>query len=81
MLAKAGSQEEPYIGNNIEFVMWNEIALNFDIKFYEALPEPILIVVSSCRVLTYRGFQLAATQATHYYLNPAIPEIKDAIVE
>ncbi|GJR70556.1 hypothetical protein Tco_0016621 [Tanacetum coccineum] len=40
-------------GNKIEFVLWNEMALNFDMELYEALPKPVLIVVSSCRVSSY----------------------------
>ncbi|GKD04130.1 hypothetical protein Tco_1179104 [Tanacetum coccineum] len=39
-------------GNNIEFVMWNEMALNVNMELYEALPKPVLIVVSSCRVIS-----------------------------
>ncbi|GJT13486.1 hypothetical protein Tco_0860528 [Tanacetum coccineum] len=35
---------------------------------------PVVIAVSSCWVRQFHGLQLFSTSATHYYLNPNIPE-------
>ncbi|GJV75808.1 nucleic acid-binding, OB-fold protein [Tanacetum coccineum] len=42
------------------------------------MEQPIIIAVSSCRVNKYRDFQLTATSATYYYLNPKIPEAEES---
>nr|GEW90040.1 zinc knuckle CX2CX4HX4C [Tanacetum cinerariifolium] len=68
-------------GNNVEFDPWNEMTLNFDMELYEALLKHVLAGVNSCMVSTYGGLQLAATPTIHYYLNPTILEIDDAIID
>ncbi|GKD55758.1 hypothetical protein Tco_1289145 [Tanacetum coccineum] len=42
------------------------------------MKQPVIIAVSSCRVSRYRDYQLAATSATYYYLNPIIPEAEES---
>ncbi|GJS95957.1 DNA helicase [Tanacetum coccineum] len=61
-------------GNIIGLALWNEMAMEFDMQTYDSLPKPVVIAVSSCWVSRYNGLQLSATSATHYYLNPNIPE-------
>ncbi|GJZ46665.1 DNA helicase [Tanacetum coccineum] len=61
-------------GNIIGLALWNEMAMQFDMQIYDSLPKPVVIAVSSCWVARYNGLQLSATSATHYYLNPNIPE-------
>ncbi|GJX52852.1 nucleic acid-binding, OB-fold protein [Tanacetum coccineum] len=61
-------------GNIIGLALWNEMATGFDMDYYTSLPQPVVIAVSSCYVSRYNGLQLSATYATHYYLNPDIPE-------
>nr|GEZ36293.1 replication protein A 70 kDa DNA-binding subunit [Tanacetum cinerariifolium] len=42
---------------------------------YADMPKPVIIAVSSTwATRKYGGLQLTATPATHYYLNPNIPE-------
>ncbi|GKD44352.1 DNA helicase [Tanacetum coccineum] len=50
------------------------MALNFNLREYEAMEQPVVIAVSSCWVRQFNGIQLSGTSATHYYLNPNIPE-------
>ncbi|GJZ24604.1 DNA helicase [Tanacetum coccineum] len=52
----------------------NEMATDFDMHTYNSLPKPVVIAVSSLWVSQYNGLQLSATSATHYYLDPNIPE-------
>ncbi|GKB30292.1 DNA helicase [Tanacetum coccineum] len=61
-------------GNTISLALWHDIAVNFNLQEYEALERPVVIAVSSCWVRRYHGLQLSSTSATHYYLNPNIPE-------
>ncbi|GJS59025.1 DNA helicase [Tanacetum coccineum] len=62
-------------GVNLPFVIWNEQAEGFDIEAYTYMPKPVVIAVSSTwATRKYGGLQLKATPATHYYLNPNIPE-------
>ncbi|GJY08663.1 nucleic acid-binding, OB-fold protein, partial [Tanacetum coccineum] len=61
-------------GNIIRLTLWHEMALNFNVTEYEAMEKPIVIAVSSCWVKQFNGLQLSGTSATHYYLNPNIPE-------
>ncbi|GJV29195.1 hypothetical protein Tco_1385643 [Tanacetum coccineum] len=49
----------------------NEEAENFNMEEYQAMQKAVVIAVSSTWVTEkYRGLQLTATLATHYYLNP-----------
>nr|GEU78418.1 DNA helicase [Tanacetum cinerariifolium] len=52
---------------NLRLTLWHDMALNFNLKEYEAMEKPIVIAVISC-------IQLSGTSATHYYLNPNLPE-------
>ncbi|GJW13242.1 phospholipase-like protein, partial [Tanacetum coccineum] len=61
-------------GNIIGLALWNEMATEFDMQIYDSLLKPVVIAVISCWVSRYNGLQLSATSATHYYLNPNIPE-------
>ncbi|GKD57581.1 DNA helicase [Tanacetum coccineum] len=45
------------------------MALTFNIREYEAMEKPVVT-----NTITYIGLQLSGTSATHYYLNPNIPE-------
>ena len=49
MIAHNGS------GNVVEFTMWNEMADEFEKADLDAMEQPIIIAVSSCRVSKYRG--------------------------
>ncbi|GKD76479.1 nucleic acid-binding, OB-fold protein, partial [Tanacetum coccineum] len=61
---------------SIPFIIWNEVAQEFDVKEYNKMEKPVVIPVSSCWVTRkYGGLQLTATPATHYYLNPNIVEV------
>ncbi|GJS74057.1 nucleic acid-binding, OB-fold protein [Tanacetum coccineum] len=62
-------------GNITEFTMWDDMAKQFNKEEIQKLPPLVIIVVSSCRVNKYRDIQLAATPATHYYINPQAPEV------
>ncbi|GKB24001.1 nucleic acid-binding, OB-fold protein, partial [Tanacetum coccineum] len=55
-----------------------ELAKQFKKDEIEKLPRPIIIAVSSCRVLKYRDVQLETTPATFYYKNPQTQEAADA---
>ncbi|GJR47023.1 nucleotide-binding alpha-beta plait domain-containing protein [Tanacetum coccineum] len=57
-------------GNIVEFTMWDNLAKQFNKDEIEKTPPPVIIVVTSCRVTKYKDVQLAATLATHYYINP-----------
>nr|GEX22105.1 nucleic acid-binding, OB-fold protein [Tanacetum cinerariifolium] len=62
-------------GLNLPFVIWNKQAEGFDMAAYADMPKPVVITVSSTwETRKYGGLQLTATPATHYYLNPNIPE-------
>nr|GEV31352.1 nucleic acid-binding, OB-fold protein [Tanacetum cinerariifolium] len=62
-------------GVNMPFVIWGEKAEGFDMAAYAKMPKPVVIAVSSTwATRRYGGLQLTATPATHYYLNPNIPE-------
>nr|GEV43771.1 hypothetical protein [Tanacetum cinerariifolium] len=50
-------------GNIIQLALWHEMVLNFNIREYETMEKPVVIALSG-------------TSATHYYLNPNIPETK-----
>nr|GEV65924.1 hypothetical protein [Tanacetum cinerariifolium] len=61
-------------GNIVELTLWDEMAEHFGQAKLEIMEQPVIIAVSSCRVSKYRYYQLTATPATFYYLNPKIPE-------
>ncbi|GKC12851.1 DNA helicase [Tanacetum coccineum] len=55
--------------------MWNEMATEFNIREYETMEKPVVILVTSCYVTRYNGLKLSGgTSATHYYLNPNVAE-------
>ncbi|GKD09449.1 DNA helicase [Tanacetum coccineum] len=59
----------------LPFLIWGEMAEGFDMEEYAKLQKPVIIVVSSAwATKKYGGLQLSATLATHYYINPNIPE-------
>ncbi|GKB29302.1 DNA helicase, partial [Tanacetum coccineum] len=63
-------------GMNLPFLIWGEMADKFDMDEYEKLQKPVIIAVSSAWAnKRYGELQLSATSATHYYLNPKIPEV------
>ncbi|GJU24311.1 nucleic acid-binding, OB-fold protein, partial [Tanacetum coccineum] len=63
-------------GNVIGCTLWNEMATNFDEREYNSMEKPVIIAVSSCYINRYHGLQLSGTSATHYYLDPNIPETR-----
>ncbi|GJX66387.1 DNA helicase [Tanacetum coccineum] len=65
-------------GNIIELTLWDEMEEHFEKADREKMEQPVIIAVSSCRVSKYRDYQLAATSATYYYLNPIIPEAEES---
>ncbi|GJY72845.1 DNA helicase [Tanacetum coccineum] len=65
-------------GNIVELTLWDEMARHFEQADLQNMEQPIIIAVSSCRVNKYRDFQLSATSATYYYLNPKIPEAEES---
>nr|GEU66750.1 helitron helicase-like domain-containing protein [Tanacetum cinerariifolium] len=67
-------EEIELLGNIIQLALWHEMALTFNITEYEAMEKPVVIAVTSCWVRHFNGLQLSGTSATHYYLNPKIPE-------
>ncbi|GJY05974.1 hypothetical protein Tco_0371914 [Tanacetum coccineum] len=44
----------------------------------EKITPPIIIAISSCRVIKYKDVQLSTTSATHYYINLRTPEAEYA---
>ncbi|GKA52041.1 reverse transcriptase domain-containing protein [Tanacetum coccineum] len=67
MSSRAGDVES---GDVIELTLWDE------------LQKPIIIAVSSCKVIEYANtLQLTVTSATFYYLNPEIPELGHLLAE
>ncbi|GJT84155.1 hypothetical protein Tco_1058497, partial [Tanacetum coccineum] len=42
------------------------------------MEQPVIIAVSSCRVSKYQEYQVFASSATYYYLNPNIPEAAES---
>ncbi|GJS68778.1 nucleic acid-binding, OB-fold protein [Tanacetum coccineum] len=61
-------------GNIIELTLWDEMANHFYQADIKNMEQPVIIAVSSCRASKYRDYQLSASSATYYYLNPNIPE-------
>ncbi|GKC93217.1 nucleic acid-binding, OB-fold protein [Tanacetum coccineum] len=63
-------------GDIVELTLWDEMAKTFKKDEFKSMPKPVIFAVSSCKVLEYGGMlQLQATSATHYYINPEIPEL------
>ncbi|GJZ10583.1 hypothetical protein Tco_0545342, partial [Tanacetum coccineum] len=44
-------------GNCIERTIWSDMETGFDVRLYEVMEKPVIIVVSSCRVSDYGGVQ------------------------
>ena len=42
----------------VEFSMWDEMTRKFGEANLESMQQPVIIVVSSCRVTKYRGIKL-----------------------
>ncbi|PWA86276.1 hypothetical protein CTI12_AA141740 [Artemisia annua] len=63
---------------SIELTLWDDLADKFEKKEIEGLERPIIIAVTSCRVTKFlkRDLQLTSTAATHYYINPDIPDLQ-----
>ncbi|GJV09447.1 putative reverse transcriptase domain-containing protein [Tanacetum coccineum] len=55
-------------------IIKDEMAENFDKSLLEMVEQPVIIVVSSCRVSKYKYYQLEASLTTYYYMNQTIPE-------
>ncbi|GKC15018.1 hypothetical protein Tco_1011800, partial [Tanacetum coccineum] len=60
--------------------MWDNLAKQFDKNKIEKLAQPIIIAVRTCRVTRFKGtdVKLSALSASHYYINPIIPEAEQA---
>nr|GEZ65571.1 nucleic acid-binding, OB-fold protein [Tanacetum cinerariifolium] len=64
--------------NVVELALWGDMARSFKKSDYDAMEKPVIIAVSSCKVSLYGStLQLSATTATHYYLNPDIPNLEE----
>ncbi|GJZ00077.1 nucleic acid-binding, OB-fold protein [Tanacetum coccineum] len=64
-------------GMTISFTIWDDVASKFGMEAYGLMEKPVVIAASSCWVTSkYGGLQLTATTATHYSLNPNIPEVE-----
>ncbi|PWA76220.1 nucleic acid-binding, OB-fold protein [Artemisia annua] len=63
---------------SIELTLWDHLADKFEKQEIEKLERPIIIAVTSCRVTKFlkRDLQLTSTPATHYYINPDIPDLQ-----
>ncbi|GJT11589.1 DNA helicase [Tanacetum coccineum] len=62
-------------GMNLPFLIWGDKAENFDMDEYNQMQKPVIIAIASAwATKKYGGLQLSSTSATHYYLNPNIPE-------
>ncbi|GJR63532.1 DNA helicase [Tanacetum coccineum] len=65
-------------GDIVELAIWDEMAKGFRKEEVDKMPKPVIFAVSSCKVSEYGGIlQLLATSATHYYMNPEIPELQE----
>nr|GEW80509.1 nucleic acid-binding, OB-fold protein [Tanacetum cinerariifolium] len=62
----------------IELMLWDETIEHFKQADFQKMEQPVIIAVCSCRVSKYRDYQLAASPATYYYLNPNIPESQES---
>ncbi|KAI3689971.1 hypothetical protein L2E82_47943 [Cichorium intybus] len=59
----------------IEATFWDEAAKSFDKEAVQALPDPVIVAITSMKVTKYQGnMQLTATPASYIYINPDIPE-------
>nr|GEZ60692.1 nucleic acid-binding, OB-fold protein [Tanacetum cinerariifolium] len=67
-----------FVGNVVELALWDDMARNFKTNEYDSMEKPVIIAVSSCKVLLYGAtLQLSGTPATHYHLNPDIPHLEE----
>ncbi|GJZ47010.1 DNA helicase, partial [Tanacetum coccineum] len=57
-----------------KLALWHEMALNFNLKLYEAMKKPVVLAVISWWVRQFHGLQLSGTSATYYCQNPNILE-------
>ncbi|GKC51945.1 nucleic acid-binding, OB-fold protein [Tanacetum coccineum] len=64
-------------GNIVECTLWDEMANHFGEADIASMEQPMIITISSCRVSKYTDYQLSASSATYYYLNPKIPEAEE----
>ncbi|PWA96022.1 nucleic acid-binding, OB-fold protein [Artemisia annua] len=63
--------------NSLELTLWGDLAEKFNKERIDALEQPIIIAVSSCRVSRYNNnLQLQSTAATYFYINPRIPQLE-----
>ncbi|GKF43562.1 hypothetical protein Tco_0130114, partial [Tanacetum coccineum] len=58
------------------FMMWDEMAWEFDRNLVDTMEVPMITVVTSCRVSQFRDFQPSASPTTHYYFFPDIPKVE-----
>nr|GEX84257.1 hypothetical protein [Tanacetum cinerariifolium] len=64
----------------LRYLIWGDTAETFDMDEYNKMEKLVIIVVASAwATKKYGGLQLSLTSATHYYLNPNIPEAKDIL--
>ncbi|GJZ46144.1 hypothetical protein Tco_0593740 [Tanacetum coccineum] len=54
------------------------MAIHFGQTDIHGMEQPVIIAISSCRVSKYTDYQLFASSATYYYLNPKIPKAKES---
>nr|GEZ98884.1 hypothetical protein [Tanacetum cinerariifolium] len=65
-------------GNIVECTLWDDMANHFGEVDFNNMEQPVIIVISSCRVSKYTDYQLSASSAAYYYLNPKIPEAEES---
>ncbi|GJU83002.1 DNA helicase [Tanacetum coccineum] len=65
-------------GNIVECTLWDEMAEHFGEADLASMKQPVIIAISSCRVSKHTDYQLSASSATYYYLNPKIPEAEES---
>ncbi|GJZ48476.1 probable aspartyl aminopeptidase [Tanacetum coccineum] len=68
-------------GNIIGLALWHEMALNFNVQKYQSMQKPVVIAVGSCWVRRFNGIHLSGTSATHWYLNPNIPDLPNQTIQ
>jgi hypothetical protein len=49
-------------GNIVEFTMWDQMAEDFEKHRLEAMEQPVIIAINSCRVERFRGICLKLHQ-------------------
>nr|GEU92984.1 nucleic acid-binding, OB-fold protein [Tanacetum cinerariifolium] len=64
----------------LAFLIWGDTAKTFNMDEYNKMEKPVIIAIASAwATKKYGGLRLSSTSATHYYLNPNIPEAKDIL--